>query len=60
LIVLSTSVITMGDEDPTTNPRGVAVADGKILELVGEDGIEQYCSRVDVVEAAGIEPGARS
>jgi hypothetical protein len=34
----------MGDEAPTTNPRRVAVADG--LELVGEDGIEQYCSRL--------------
>ena len=46
----------MGDEAPTTNPRGVAVADGRILELVGEDGIEHLRGSKTVVHDFGNRP----
>jgi predicted amidohydrolase YtcJ len=53
LIVLSSNVLTLDDSSDAGRVRGVAIAEGKILELVGEAGIESLRGPNTVVHDVG-------
>src|SRR5690242_1691431 len=56
LIALSTNVITMEENPAARAARGVAVTGGRILGLVGEDGIEHLRGPETVIHDFGDRP----